>query len=94
MASFSELREFDSLQENSKAVPKKTKRPGHPAQAHRFADKCNTIDKPSVNVVLLPVEGGVGLDDDVFVSGLLEFVHEHGLAGFESLCDFGMNTEG
>src|SRR5579863_2307626 len=30
---------------------------------------------PSVNVVLLPVEGGVGLNDDVFVSGLLEFVH-------------------
>jgi len=35
-----------------------------------------------VNVVLLPVEGGVGLDDYVFVRGLLEFVHEHGLAGF------------
>ena len=36
----------------------------------------------SVDVVLLPMEGGVGLDDYVFVRGLLEFVDEHGLAGF------------
>src|ERR1700730_9856334 len=35
----------------------------------------------SVDVVLFPVEGGVGLDDDVFVRGLLEFIHEQGLAG-------------
>jgi hypothetical protein len=28
-----------------------------------------------VDVVLLPVEGGVGLDDDVFVGGLLQLVH-------------------
>ena len=33
-----------------------------------------------IDVVLLPVEGGVGLDDDVFVRVLLEFVDEHGLA--------------
>src|SRR5260370_31668887 len=39
----------------------------------------------SVDVVLLPVEGGVGLDDDVFVGVLLEFVRGHGLAGLRAL---------
>ena len=48
----------------------------------------------SVDVVLLPVKGGVGLDDDVFVGGLLEFVHEHGLASFQGFGDFGMNAKG
>jgi len=47
----------------------------------------------SVDVVLLPVEGGVGLDDDVFVGGLLEFVHQHGFAGLESLRDFRVDAE-
>jgi hypothetical protein len=28
-----------------------------------------------IDVVLLPVEGGVGLDDYVFVRGLFQFVH-------------------
>jgi hypothetical protein len=41
----------------------------------------SSVEPKLVDVVLLPVERGVGLDDDVFVSGLLEFVHEHGLAG-------------
>jgi hypothetical protein len=40
------------------------------------------FDAGLVDVVLLPVEGGVGLDDDVFVGGLLEFVDEHGFARF------------
>lgn len=40
------------------------------------------------------MEGGVGLDDDVFVRGLLEFIHEHGLAGFQGFGDFGMNAKG
>src|SRR4029077_9498045 len=44
----------------------------------------------SVDVVLLPVEGGVGLDDHVFVGGLLELVDQHGLAGFEGFRDFRM----
>src|SRR6266851_1467205 len=47
----------------------------------------------SVDVVLLPVEGGVGLDDDVFVGVLLEFVDEHGLAGLERLGDFRVHAE-
>src|SRR6266851_6156176 len=46
-------------------------------------------DEPkSVDVVLLPVKRGVGLDDDVLVRGLLEFVDEHGLAGLQSFRDF------
>src|SRR6266446_7263269 len=47
----------------------------------------------SVDVVLLPVEGGVGLDDDVFVGVLLEFVDEHGLASLERLGDFRVHAE-
>src|ERR1700730_74805 len=47
----------------------------------------------SVDVVLLPVQGGVGLDDDVFVGGLLELVNEHGLARLESLGDFRMDAQ-
>src|SRR5947209_1475195 len=46
-----------------------------------------------VDVVLLPVEGGVGLDDDVFVRVLLELVDEHGLAGLERFGDFWMHAE-
>src|SRR5260370_41822671 len=42
----------------------------------------------SGDVVLLPVEGGVGLDDDVFVGVLLQFVDEHGVAGLERLGGF------
>lgn len=34
-----------------------------------------------VDVVLLPVQCGVGLDDYVFVGGLLQFIDEHGFAG-------------
>src|SRR6266481_5455377 len=48
----------------------------------------------SVDVVLLPVEGGVGLDDDVFVRGLLEFVNEHGLAGLQGFGDLGIHADG
>src|SRR6266478_1030593 len=47
----------------------------------------------SVDVVLLPVEGGVGLDDDVFVGVLLEFFDEHGLASLERLGDFRVHAE-
>src|SRR5205823_14610625 len=47
-----------------------------------------------VDVVLLPMEGGVGLDDDVLVRGLLEFVDEHGLAGLQSLGDFRIHADG
>jgi hypothetical protein len=52
---------------------------GHGAQR---AAPLNDQAKALVDVVLLPVEGGVGLDDDVFVGGLLEFVDEHGFARF------------
>src|SRR6267143_1710347 len=46
-----------------------------------------------VDVVLLPVKGGVGLDDDVLVRGLLEFVDEHGLAGLQGFCDFRIHAD-
>ena len=52
-----------------------------------------TAESILVDVVLLPVEGGVGLDDDVFVGVLLEFVDEHGLAGLERLGDFRVHAE-
>src|SRR6266478_2506991 len=48
----------------------------------------------SVDVVLLPVKGGVGLDDDVLVRGLLEFVDEHGLASLQSFGNFGIHADG
>src|SRR5256885_1443289 len=48
----------------------------------------------SVDVVLLPVQGGVGLDDDVLVRGLLEFVDEHGLAGLQGFGDFRIHANG
>src|SRR5260370_25260926 len=47
-----------------------------------------------VDVVLLPVKGGVGLNDDVFVRILLELVDEHGLAGLERLGDFRVYAKG
>src|SRR6267154_2256364 len=47
----------------------------------------------SVYVVLLPVQRGVGLDDDVFVRGLLEFVDEHGLAGLQGFGDFRIHAD-
>src|SRR5882757_813074 len=47
----------------------------------------------SVDVVLLPVQRGVGLDDDVLMRGLLEFVDEHGLAGLQSFGDFRIHTD-
>src|SRR5882762_304785 len=46
-----------------------------------------------VDVVLLPVQRGVGLDDDVLMRSLLEFVDEHGLAGFESFGDFRIHAD-
>src|SRR5882762_3587549 len=52
------------------------------------------MQKPhSVDVVLLPVERGVGLDDDVFVRGLLELIDEHGLARLQSLGDFRVHAQ-
>src|SRR5258708_5335480 len=48
----------------------------------------------SVYIVLLPMEGGVGLDDDVFVRVLFEFVDEHGLAGLQGFGDFGVHADG
>jgi hypothetical protein len=53
-------------------------RPGVFVSGHRQECLCYLL----IDVVLLPMEGGVGLDDYVFVRGLLEFVDEHGLAGF------------
>ncbi len=39
------------------------------------------------------MQGGVGLDDDVLMRGLLEFVDEHGLAGLKSFGDFGIHAD-
>jgi hypothetical protein len=70
-------------------LSKKTRELSHQKQSARaFRPRrmvlliTETTNGPSVDVVLLPVEGGVGLDDDVFVRVLFEFVHQHGLAGF------------
>src|SRR5579859_5715408 len=46
-----------------------------------------------IDVVLLPVEGGVGLNDDVLVRVLLELVNQHGFARLERLGDFRMDAE-
>src|SRR5207244_13406574 len=46
-----------------------------------------------IDVVLLPVEGGVGLDDDVFVRVLLAVVDEHGRAGLERFGNLRMHAK-
>src|SRR5258708_15005186 len=51
-------------------------------------------ERYSVDVVLLPMEGGVGLDDDVLVRGLLEFVDEHGLRVLQGFGDFRIHADG
>ena len=45
------------------------------------------------DVVLLPVQGGVRLNDDVLVRGLLEFVDEHGLARLQCFGDFRVHAQ-
>jgi hypothetical protein len=56
---------------------------------------CPYTDKDAlIDVVLLPMEGGVGLDDHVFVGGLLEFVDEHGFARLQGFGDFGVDAQG
>src|SRR6266849_4313232 len=79
---------------------KKNARAGGPGVSTRilFADEewrrnSNPSKRGSVDVVLLPVQGGVGLDDDVFVRSLLEFVNEHGLAGLQSFGDFRIHPD-
>src|SRR6266480_3462141 len=47
----------------------------------------------SIDVVLLPVQGGVGLDDHVLMRGLLEFVDEHGLTGLQGFGDFRIHAD-
>src|SRR5882724_2336209 len=46
-----------------------------------------------VDVVLLPVERGVGLDDDVLVRVLLKLIDEHGFARLQSLGDFRVHAQ-
>src|SRR6266478_1560445 len=65
-------------------TPGKVNCPGVPDSSERHL----------VDVVLLPMEGGVGLDDDVFVRVLFEFVDEHGLARLQSFGDFGIHADG
>ena len=47
-----------------------------------------------INVVLLPVKGGVGLDDDVLVRVLLKLVDEDRLARLQGFGDFRMHAKG
>src|SRR5258707_2055759 len=45
------------------------------------------------DVVLLPMQRGVGLEDDVLVRGLLELVDQHGFTRLQSFGDFGMHAQ-
>src|SRR5229473_1961193 len=45
------------------------------------------------DVVLLPMQRGVGLDNDVLVRGLLELINQHGFARLQSFGDFGMHAQ-
>ncbi len=45
----------------------------HPSKATELLLLTPSL-QPLIDVVLLPMQGGVGLDDDAFASGLLEFV--------------------
>jgi hypothetical protein len=47
-----------------------------------------------IDVVLLPVQGGIGLDDHGFLCPLLELVNERRLARLERFADFGMDAQG
>src|SRR5271169_3966412 len=50
--------------------------------------------RASIDVVLLPVERGIGLNDGALARSLLEFLDERGLAGLEGLGDFWMHAQG
>src|SRR5260370_9323374 len=52
----------------------------------------DSSERHSIDVVLLPVEGGVGLEDNVFGRVFFEFVDEHGLTGLQSFGVFGVHT--
>src|SRR5580704_8848929 len=88
-----------SVRETDNSAYIKTKRPGPiwlPGGfqlMRRVATESNHYRRWLVDVVLLPVQGSVGLDDDVFVRGLLEFVDEHGFARLQRLRDFGMDAQ-
>src|SRR5260370_14091677 len=47
-----------------------------------------------IDVVLLPVEGGIGLNDDVLASVLFEFMSEHGLARRQGFGNLRMDAKG
>src|SRR5215510_3969614 len=72
------------IQGESKAV-------GLPAS--RREDPCRILAY-LIDVVLLPVQGGVGLDDDALARGLLELLDQGRLARLERLGDFGMDAQG
>src|SRR5882757_2403631 len=58
------------------------------------AGQANSLSHYLTDVVLLPVQGRVRLDDDVLVRGLLEFVDQHGFASLQSFGDFRMHAQG
>ena len=88
-----------SFRETDNSAYIKTKRPGPiwlPGVfqlVRRVAKSSSHYRRWLVDIVLLPMEGGVGLDDYVFVRGLLEFVDEHGFARLQRLRDFGMDAQ-
>src|SRR4029077_7810529 len=73
----------------------------HPTTSARHRKSLYSIDERIrlctiwfIDVVLLPVEGVIRLNDDVLVSVLLEFIDEQGLARLERLGDFRMHAKG
>jgi hypothetical protein len=74
-------------------VPGKNSRHTVPGGADIYLSNKALVLHCSVNIVLLPVKRGVGLNDYVLVRGLLELINKHGLAGLERLGNFRMHAE-
>jgi hypothetical protein len=72
----------------------KTRTPEHEARAFRLNLKPKNYNSELVDVVLLPVQGGVGLDDDVFVRVLFQFVDQNRLARLERFGNFRVDAKG
>ena len=64
-------------------------------QAPPLRPKCkNDVSvRRAVNVVLLPMQGWIGLDDHAFLGPALEFFDQAGFARFQGFGDFGMDAQ-
>jgi hypothetical protein len=47
-----------------------------------------------INIVLLPMQRGVGLDDDGFARRVFQIFDQGGLARFQGFGDFGIDAQG